>query len=97
MHCKKYFTDYYKKLYEIWRQRNPDFRINTDAKKLINQEKYTMQNKKITELETEEIKKDLQESQTSNLSKSEKEHLEQMCILSNDEQEQNSAPIIQQM
>jgi hypothetical protein len=56
-----------------------------------------MQNKKITELETEEIKKDLQESQTSNLSKSEKEHLEQMCILSNDEQEQNSAPIIQQM
>jgi len=54
-----------------------------------------MQNKKITQLETEEIKKELQESQTSNLSKSKKEQLEQLCILSNDEQKQNSAPTTQ--
>jgi hypothetical protein len=69
--------------------------MNVDAKKLINHKNYTMQNKKITQLETEEIKKELQESQTSNLSKSKKEQLEQLCILSNDEQKQNSAPTTQ--
>lgn len=47
---------------------------------------------KTTQLETEEIKKELQESQKGNLSKSKKEQLEQLCILSHDEQKQNSAP-----
>jgi len=69
--------------------------MNMGAKKLINHKNYSMQNKKITQLETEEIKKELQESQTNNLSKSKKEQLEQLCILSNDEQKQNSAPTTQ--
>jgi L-2-hydroxyglutarate oxidase LhgO len=59
MHCIKNCTVYYKKLCEVRLQRNPDLRINTDAKKLINHKNYTMQNKKITQLETEEIKKEL--------------------------------------
>jgi hypothetical protein len=66
-----------------------------DAQKLINHKNYTMQNKKITQLETVEIKKELQESQKSKLSKSKKEQLEQLCILSNDEQKQNTAPTTQ--
>jgi hypothetical protein len=69
--------------------------MNVDAKKLINHKNYTMQNKKITQLETEELKKELQESQTSNLNKCKKEQLELLCILSNDEQKQNSAPTTQ--
>jgi len=69
--------------------------MDTDAKKLINHKNYPMQNKKITQLKTEEIKKELQESQTNNLSKSKKEQLEQLCILSNDELKQNSAPTTQ--
>jgi hypothetical protein len=43
--------------------------MNTNAKKLINHKNYTMQYKRITQLESEEIKKELQESQISNLSK----------------------------
>jgi hypothetical protein len=66
--------------------------MKTDAKKFISHKNCTMQNKKITHLETDEIKKELQESQTRNLSKSKKEQLEQLCMLSNDEQKQNSAP-----
>jgi len=66
-----------------------------NAKKLINHKNYPMHNKKITQLQIEEIKKELQESQTNNLKKSKKEQLEQLCILSNDELKQNSAPTTQ--
>ena len=69
--------------------------MNTDAIELINHKNYIMQNKKITPLETEEIKNELQESQTSNLNKSKKQQLKQLCILSNDEQKQKSAPTTQ--
>jgi hypothetical protein len=58
MYCKQYFTANYK-VYEIWRQRNPECRTYRDAKKLMNQKNYIMDNKKITELEIEEIKKEL--------------------------------------
>jgi hypothetical protein len=44
-----------------------------DAKELMNQKNCTMKNKKITDLETEEIKKELQGSQTSHLNGREKE------------------------
>jgi hypothetical protein len=37
MYCKQYFTANYKKVYEIWRQRNPECRTYMDAKKLMNQ------------------------------------------------------------
>jgi len=57
MYCGLHFTENYEKMYEIWRQRNPECRMYMDAKKLINQK-----NKKITETEVEEIKRELQES-----------------------------------
>ena len=36
MYSKQHFTENYKKMYEIWRQRNPESRIYMDAKKLMN-------------------------------------------------------------
>ena len=35
MYCRQHFAGNYKKMYEIWRQRNPDSIL--DAKKLLNQ------------------------------------------------------------
>jgi hypothetical protein len=58
MYCKQYFTTNYKKVYEICRQRNPECRKYMDAKKFMNQKNYIMKNKKITESEIEEIKKE---------------------------------------
>jgi hypothetical protein len=46
MYCKQYFKANYKKVHEIWRQRNPECRKYTDAKKLMNQKNYIMKNKK---------------------------------------------------
>ena len=37
MYCRKYLTDKYKKVQEVWRQQNPDWRMYMDTKKLINQ------------------------------------------------------------
>ena len=33
MYCRQNFTENYKKVYEIWRQRNPECRMYMDAKK----------------------------------------------------------------
>jgi hypothetical protein len=37
MYCRQHFTENYKKMYEIWRRRNPECKIYMDGKKLINQ------------------------------------------------------------
>jgi len=76
MHCRKYLTNNYKKVYETLRQQSPDCRRYMDVKKLINRKDCIMKNKKITEMETEEIKKKLQEDQRSHINKSEDEQLE---------------------
>ena len=57
MYCKQHFTENYKTLYEIWRERNPTCRMYMDAKKLLNQKNYIMKHNKITELEIEDIKR----------------------------------------
>ena len=57
-------------MYEIWRQRNPESRMYMDAKKLMNQKNYIMKHNKITEMEIEEIKKELQANQRSHLEES---------------------------
>ena len=44
--CKQHFTENYKTLYEIWRQRNTTCRMYIDAKKLMNQKNYIMKQKK---------------------------------------------------
>ena len=75
MHCRKYLTDNHKKVYETWRQRSPDCWRYMDAKKVINQKNSIMKNKKITETETEEIKKEIQEDQRRHTNKSEDEQL----------------------
>ena len=50
-----------------------------------------MKNRKITEMENEEIKKELQENHRSPLD-SDREQLEQLCTMDAGEQKQNSAP-----
>jgi hypothetical protein len=62
MYCSQHFTENYKK---IWRRRNPECRIYTDAKKLMNQKNCIMKHNKITEMKIEEIKRELQASQRS--------------------------------
>ena len=41
-------------------KRNPESRMYMDGKKLLNQKNYIMKHNKITEMEIEEIKKELQ-------------------------------------
>jgi hypothetical protein len=65
MYCRQHFTENYKKLYEIWRRRNSEGRIYMEAKKLLNQKNYIFKHNKVTEMEIEEIKRELQASQTS--------------------------------
>jgi hypothetical protein len=60
MYCRQHSTENYKKMYEIWRQRNPECRMYMDAKKLLNQKNNIMKQKHITEIEVEEIKRELQ-------------------------------------
>ena len=76
MYCRQHFTENYKKVYEIWRQRNPESRMYMDGKKLMNQKNYIMKHNKITEMEIEEIMKELQANQRSHLEEREEEGLE---------------------
>jgi hypothetical protein len=62
------------------------------AKKLMNQKNYIMENKKITELEIEEIKKELQGTQKSHLNETEEEQSERLCTINEDKKKQNSEP-----
>ena len=52
------------------RMKYPDWRMDLDTKKLINQKKYTMKDEKITEMEIKEIKTELLEVQRSHLNES---------------------------
>jgi len=90
MYCRLRFTENYKKVYEIWRQRNPEFRMYMDAKKLMNQKNYIMKHKKITEMEVEEIKRELQESQRSHLEEREEEKLEHWGTIRDGKQKPNA-------
>jgi hypothetical protein len=47
-------------MYEIWRQRNPTCGMYMDDKKLTSQKNYIMKYNKITEMEIEEIKREIQ-------------------------------------
>ena len=42
MYCRQHFTENYKKVYEIWRQGNPECRMYMDAKKLMNEKNYIL-------------------------------------------------------
>jgi hypothetical protein len=55
--------------------------MSTDAKKLLNQKNYILKNKKITEMEIEEIRKELQDDKRSHLNGREGEQLEQFCTV----------------
>jgi hypothetical protein len=37
MYYRQHYTENYKKMYEIWRQRNPECGMNMDAKKQLHQ------------------------------------------------------------
>jgi hypothetical protein len=62
-----------------------------DAKKLMNQKNYIMKHKKIMEMEVEEIKRELQESQRSHLEEREEEKQEHLGTIWDDEQKPNAA------
>ena len=78
-------------MYEIWRKRNPESRMYMEAKKLLNQKNYIMKHNKITEMEIEEIKKELQTSQRSQLEEREEEELEHPGTIREREQKPNTA------
>ena len=61
-----------------------------DAKKLINQKNYIMKHK-IAEMEVEEIKRELQESQRIHLEEREEERQEHLGTIRDDEQKPNAA------
>jgi len=90
MYCRPQFTENYKKVYEIWRQRKPECRMYMDAKKLMNQRNYIMKHNKITEMEVEEIRRELQESHRSHLEEREEE-LEHSGTIRDGEQKPDAA------
>ena len=55
-----------------------------------------MRSKKIIEMETEEIKKKMQDNQRSHVNKSEGEQLEELCTMNAGAQKQNLAPTIEE-
>jgi hypothetical protein len=65
MYCKQHFAENYKTLYEIWRQRDSTCRMYMDAKKVMNQKNYIIKHNKITDMEIELIKREIQKSQRS--------------------------------
>ena len=91
MYCTQHFTENYKKMYEMWRKRNPECRMYMGAKKLINQKNYIMKHKNITEMEVEEIMRELQESQRSHLEEREEGKLEHSGTKGDGEQMPNAA------
>ena len=78
MYCRQHCTENYKKMYEIWRQRNPESRMYMDGKKLLNQKNYIMKHSKTTEMGIGEIKKELQANQRCELEEREEERLEHL-------------------
>jgi hypothetical protein len=75
IYCKQHITENYKTMYEIWRKRNPTCRMYMDSKKLMKQKNYIMKHNKITEMEIEEIKREIQTNQISHPAEREEETL----------------------
>jgi hypothetical protein len=61
-----------------------------DAKKLMNQKNYIMKHKKITEMEIEEIKREMQASRKSQLAGREETKLVHAVIIEEDEHKLNA-------
>jgi hypothetical protein len=90
-YCRQHFTENYKKMYEKWRQRNPECRMYMDAEKQMNRKNLIMKHTKITEMEVEEIKRELQENQRSHPEEREEEKQEHLGTMRDDEQKPNAA------
>jgi hypothetical protein len=63
-----------------------------DAKKLMNQRNYIMKHKNITEMDVEEIRRELQENQGSHLEEREEEELEHSGTIRDGEQKPDAPP-----
>jgi len=50
---------HYKDAYELWRKRNPITKINIDVKLLLNPKNYILKAKRITAVESDEIKENI--------------------------------------
>ena len=77
-------------MYEIWRQRDPESRMYLNAKEVMNQ-KNIMKHNKITEMESEKIKRELQANQRSHLEQREEEELEHPGTIRDRQQKPNTA------
>ena len=75
----------------MWRQRNPESRMYMDAKKRLNQKNDIMKHNKLTEMEIEEIRKELQVNQRIHLEEREEEELEHPGTIRDTEQKPNTA------
>ena len=56
---EKILGENYKKAFELWRERNPMMRINTDATLFLNQKNCILKAKRITPVEIDETKEDI--------------------------------------
>jgi hypothetical protein len=71
----------YKKVYELWRKRNPEAGRTWTQIKSYTIKKYIVTNKNITKMEIEDIKKELKENERRHLNESEGDQLEQLCTM----------------
>jgi hypothetical protein len=90
MYCRQLFAGNNKNMFEIWRRRNPECRIYMDGKKLLNQKYYIMKHNKITDMEIEEIKRELQASQRSRQEGKGKGELENPATTGDGEQQSSA-------
>ena len=92
MCCRQHFTENYKKMYEIWRQRNPECKMYMDAtKKLMNHKNCIMKHKKITDKIRRDKERTARKSGKSHRRKREEEKQEHLGITKDDEQKPNAA------
>ena len=56
---EKTLRENYKEVYKLWIERNPVTRMNIDAKALLNQKNYILKAQRITIVEIDEIKENI--------------------------------------
>jgi hypothetical protein len=82
-------TENYEVAYELWRERNPNFGINIDAKLLLNQKNYILRNKRITDIEIDDIKENIRHHTQDNTENNITEEENNSNVGTNEEHSEN--------
>ena len=90
IYWKQHFTESYKSLCEVLRQRNPTCRMYMDEKKLMNQKNCVMKHNKITEMEIKKINREVQTIQRAQPAERVEETLVHTGTLKDDERKPNA-------